>query len=120
MPTATSKDLDKAAAAAEAQLTGEQSSDIDKAVTSATSQAAASAAPATSKDEAYPWPMGKKLNIIAHNISGQNLFLTHQSADGTQYTLFHGAKKNGKGNCGIMFLANSDQNALLPIPDSFE
>lgn len=114
---ATAQELEAAAIAAEAELTDDMNNDIDNTVAEAVNNKDNTS---EANDEAYPWPMGKKLNIVAHNVSGQNLFLTHQAADGTQYTLFHGAKRNGKGNCAIMFKANNDQNALLPVPADFE
>jgi hypothetical protein len=114
---ATSTELEAAAASAEAALTDDTNKAIDDTVAAATNTTDTTS---ESNDEAYPWPMGKKLNIVAHNVSGQNLFLTHQAANGQQYTLFHGAKRNGKGNCAIMFKANNDQNALLPVPADFE
>ncbi len=111
--TTTTMTEDALANAAANALTDEVTEVIDETVAETTSSS-------SSQGEAFPWPQGKKLNIVAHNVAGQNLFLTHRAANGQEYTLFHGAKKNGKGNCAIMFRADEQQNSLLPIPADFE
>jgi hypothetical protein len=125
MPVPTQTELEAAATAAESALTDTQETAVVDTVTEATASTEATESDertmSDSDDIAYPWPVGLRLNIISHNISGDKLFLTHQSlASGKQFTLYHGPKKKTKGNCGLMFPANTNSNSLAPVPEDFE